>query len=244
MRKWILAVGVVAALSAAGCSSGGDEDASASPATTSASAEDEALHAEACDAYQRMGEKSLQISQAMDKAFDQSLSAAQRAEAKKRAEELASDKTPPSGTDECSGPTWDTYYADVKQGSVERSATAAAKTSVAETGVTNWKYLQSEHSKFLGMKCDSFTGADDTICIGLRNAGTESFVRDATNLPDSKARTDVVEATERMKDDYTEYQAKRCDIEPEGAACIGKSLEMELAHSTIVTIVNREAAAQ
>ncbi|WP_433611076.1 hypothetical protein [Prescottella agglutinans] len=122
-------------------------------------------------------------------------------------------------------------------------AVTSTASAAADTGVT-WKYLQSEHSKFLGMECSGSAGVDDSICIGLRNAGIASFVRDATDLPRSQARASALDAAEGMKDDYADYQAKRCDIKPEGAACIGKSLEMDLGHSTIVTIVNREAAAQ
>ncbi|MDH6285052.1 hypothetical protein [Prescottella agglutinans] len=248
MKKWILAVGVVAALSTAGCSSGGNgSEASAPASTTTASAEDEALRAKACESYQAIGERQLRVSAAARKAYNPSLAAAERAEAQRYIDEDRADKSVynlETNPDECTGPTWDTYYADVKQNVTDKAATSAAKASVAETGVTNWKYLQSEHSKFLGMKCDSFTGSDDTICIGLRNAGIESFVRDATELPHSKARTDALAAADSLKADYADYQARRCENQPDGAVCIGKSLEMDLGHSTIVTIVNREAAAQ
>lgn len=248
MKKWVLVVGLAASISAAGCGSGGDEEASASPATTSAaSAEDEALKAKACEAYQAIGERQLRVSEAARTAYNPSLPAEERAEAQRYIDEDRADKSvynPETNPDECTGPTWDTYYADVKQNVADKATTSTAKVSVAETGATNWKYLQSEHSKFLGMKCDSFTGTDDTICIGLRNAGLESFVRDATELPRSKARTDVLGAVDSLKADYADYQAKRCENRPGDAACIGKSLEMDLGHSTVVTIVNREAAAQ
>ncbi|RVW00177.1 hypothetical protein EGT50_16210 [Rhodococcus xishaensis] len=119
--------------------------------------------------------------------------------------------------------------------------TAEAKASATQTDATTWKYLQSEYSKFLGMEC--FDESD--LCLSMRNALIDSFVRDATDLPRSKARADVLDAAEGLKEDYAAYQDGQCGApNADVFDCALPSVGMTGKYSIIVTNVDREAAAE
>ncbi|PBC37947.1 hypothetical protein CJ178_28435 [Rhodococcus sp. ACPA4] len=230
----------------AGCGSGTANDVNSAPTQTVA--EDASLRAKACDAYQGMGERQLRQSETLRESMDKSLSAEQRADAQRRLDAILADKSVYDANvnpDECSGPIWEKYHASVIQNSADITATSAAMASVAETGVTNWKYLQSEYSKFLGLNCGNLNAAYQATCLGLQNAGIDSFARDAEELPKSKARSDVLGAIERYKENHDTYTDARCEMSrTQSAGCITASLGMSLTYDSIVSIVNREAAAQ
>lgn len=246
-----LFAGALAAFAICGLAAcGGETTNDANSASTQTVAEDAALRARACDAYQGMGERSLRMSETLRESMDKSLSAEQREDAQRRLDAILADKSNYDANvnpDECSGPTWEKYHASVIQNSADITATSAAMASVAETGVVNWKYLQSEYSKFLGLNCGNLDATSEylTPCLLLRNAGIESFARDAEELPKSKARSDVLGAIERYKEDHDTYTNARCEMSgAKSAGCITASLGMSLTYDSIVSIVNREAAAQ
>ncbi|PBI94201.1 hypothetical protein BKP42_48910 [Rhodococcus erythropolis] len=245
-----LFAGAFAALAICGLTGCGSETANdVNSAPTQTVAEDASLRARACDAYQGMGERQLRQSETLRESMDKSLSAEQRADAQRRLDAILADKSVYDANvnpDECSGPTWEKYHASVIQNSADITATSAAKASVAETGVINWKYLQSEYSKFLGMDCGNDSKASSyVVCLGLQNAGIDSFARDAEELPKSKARSDLLGSIDSYKDDHDKYTDARCEMSRKpSAGCITASLGMSLAYNTIVVIVSREAAAQ
>lgn len=247
-RLFAGALAALAICGIAGCGSETTNDANSAPTQTVA--EDAALRARACDAYQGMGERSLRLSNALDDQDDMSLSADQRAEAARFIAEYKTANAPAYDAnvnpDECSGPIWERYHASVIQNVADITATSAAKASVEETGAVNWKYLQSEYSKFLGMDCGSDSQSSSyVVCLGLQNAGIKSFARDAEELPKSKARSDVLGAIDRYKENHDKYTDARCEMSrTQSAGCITASLGMSLTYDTIVAIVNREAAAQ
>lgn len=245
MKRWTLAITLVSAVAVAGCSSDDDTDAApiTAPTTTTAAQDSETFNM-ACEAFQALGEAQVARRQALSDVEDLSLSPEQRAEAKRTLESLAASESiyyPEVDPDECSGPVWERYHAKVRQ-NVAESATTTAQAA----GVT-WKYLQTEYSQFLGMDCGSDgTSPDFATCVGLRNAMIDSFVRDAEELPTSKARSDVLTAAERLQDHYDDWTDGYCEMEPptpaEAGNCIVAASGLNTSHEIIAMVVNREAA--
>ncbi|MDV7246760.1 MULTISPECIES: hypothetical protein [Rhodococcus] len=251
MKRWALVIGLIAALSVAGCTNGGGGDAADPQSTTAAArstaqAADDAKFSEACEAFQAVGERARRQKYALRDSEDMSLSAAQRAEAKRVLEETISDKSdydPDVNPSECSGPVWERYYAEVR---AYVATTSAAVATTTQAGGVTWKYLQSEHAKFLGMKCGSDSKSPSyVVCLGLQNAMIDSFERDATALPPSKARADVLGAIDSYQEAHDKYVAAMCEMDGATATdCITAPLLMSMPYDTIVLVVNREAAAQ
>lgn len=72
-----------------------------------------------------------------------------------------------------------------------------------------------------------------------------SFKRDATELPRSGARSDLLGTIDRYYTNYEKFSDGYCELEQQGPAkgnCLAASLGLGLTYDTIVLIVNREAA--
>lgn len=288
MKRWTLVLGLIAALSVAGCGNGGGGDAAdPQPTTTTSTAEVSGMSWSDLQSGHSKFLSAKCDSQAPDVASCIALQRAMISSFKRDATDL-----PQSEARSDLLGTIDRYYTnyekfsdgyceldpqglakpdciaaaqglDLSHGTiasiVNREAgtsaepqasatitTSAAATTTTQTNGVTWKYLQREHAKFLGMKCGSDSKSPSyVVCLGLQNAMIDSFERDATALPPSKARADVLGAIGSYQEAHDKWVAAYCEMDGATATgCITAPLLMSMPYDTIVLVVNREAAAQ
>ena len=138
----------------------------------------------------------------------------------------------------------------------DSSETMAAPSSVAESTVTStedaattsagvtWNYLRSEYADFLTMSCEDKTGPSLMACVGLMNTMAKTFAVDVEELAPSQARSSVLTLTEQIDGYDDKLVLNQCGANPDSLACAGTPGLVTLAHSGIVTVVTREAAAE
>ncbi|MGC5257114.1 hypothetical protein ACPXCG_12240 [Gordonia sp. DT218] len=118
-----------------------------------------------------------------------------------------------------------------------------AATTTTSAGVT-WEYLQSEHADFLSMSCENKTGPSLMACAGLMNVRSKAFAIDAEQLPPSDARAGVLDSVNELQSYDEKLVTNQCGARPDALDCATAPGLINMTHSGIVTVVNREAAAE
>lgn len=119
----------------------------------------------------------------------------------------------------------------------------ATSTSVTETAAAVWKTLQNTHSQFLSTSCESETGPNFAACSGLQATRSKAFKVDVDQLPSSVTRTQLIDAVDRLQKADNDFVMNQCGVRT-SIECATVPGMFNLAMSSIVTVVNREASAE
>lgn len=123
----------------------------------------------------------------------------------------------------------------------DKAATVASTTD--EPGVT-WKYLKTQYGGFLSNRCPAklFPGPEYTACIGVQDAGIGPFKIDATELPASKDRANLLDTINRYEQNYKKYTDEYCQIKKtKDMTCTGQAIMLDMGIDTMSTIVTKQA---